>query len=460
MIRLLKPLFVLVLILFTPQIIFAQDAEKTVEIVVSGSAKTQDEAKQLALRSAIEQAFGVFISSKTEILNDNLVSDQITSIASGNIKSYQVLNESQLPDGSWGVTLKSIVSIDKLTSFVQAKGVEVEVKGSLFALNIKQQILNEQAEIKAINDLVGLLHEQMQISFDYKIKSGEPKSIDSENKNWEIPLEVSIITNKNIDFCLNYCLKTLAALSLSTEEVTSYQSLDKNVFDVILNYKGTEYTFNLRKESSLKAFNSLIEMWDFYISSFLVTSGLDEIKFIRENLYRKHFLYHYNTSGYRKIYFPTSDIEVGYYSFKYKRTLSEIEKITEFKVKPRGIVSIYRHGGFVINEENGHGLVLSISDLGDLNNNSGRMNWNSANLICNELLLNGYNDWYLPTIEELNNIYLKFGRNFLDNGNNKFYWSSSFKENYGFCYSFSFDDKGTVMDYNPSNAWVRAVRKF
>ena len=58
---------------------YAQD-NKTVTLVVSGQGKTQDEAKQNALRSAIEQAFGTFISSKTEILNDELVKDEIVSV--------------------------------------------------------------------------------------------------------------------------------------------------------------------------------------------------------------------------------------------------------------------------------------------------------------------------------------------------------------------------------------------
>lgn len=34
--------------------------------------------------------------------------------------------------------------------------------------------------------MVGLLDESMQISFDYVIKSSEPKSLDAESKNWEI----------------------------------------------------------------------------------------------------------------------------------------------------------------------------------------------------------------------------------------------------------------------------------
>lgn len=146
----LNSLVIAGLFVFSTQFAFAQEAEKTVTITVSGSGKTQDDAKQSAFRSAIEQAFGAFISSKTEIFNDQVVADQIASVANGNIQSFSILNESQLPDGSWGVTLKALVSVSKLTSFVEAKGIAIEIKGGLFALNIKQQLLNEQSEIKAV----------------------------------------------------------------------------------------------------------------------------------------------------------------------------------------------------------------------------------------------------------------------------------------------------------------------
>ena len=131
---------------------FSQD-EKTVTLVVSGQGKTQDEAKQNALRSAIEQAFGTFISSKTEILNDNLVKDEIVSIANGNIQKFDIISEVQIPDGGYATTLKATVSVTKLTSFVESKGVEVEFKGSLFGANLRQQKLNEEAEYKAILNL-------------------------------------------------------------------------------------------------------------------------------------------------------------------------------------------------------------------------------------------------------------------------------------------------------------------
>jgi len=151
----------------------AQD-DKTVFIKVTGSGKTLDAAKQAALRSAIEQTFGTFISAKTDILNDQVVSDQITSVLNGNIQKYDVLNETQLPSGDWATTLNASVSISKLTSFVQAKGVTVEIKGGLFAVNIKQQVLNEQSEVLVIQNMMFLLQELMLQAFDYSIESAQP----------------------------------------------------------------------------------------------------------------------------------------------------------------------------------------------------------------------------------------------------------------------------------------------
>ena len=137
----MKNITLLLLALFISINALSQD-DKIVTLIVSGYGNTHDEAKQSAFRSAIEQAFVTFISSKTEILNDQIVADQIASVTSGNIQSFTIINESQLPDSSWGLTLKAIVSISKLSSFMEAKGVAIEFKGSMFALNIKQQILN------------------------------------------------------------------------------------------------------------------------------------------------------------------------------------------------------------------------------------------------------------------------------------------------------------------------------
>ena len=451
----LKSIIIACLFVLPRQILFAQDADKTVTITVSGSGKTQDDAKQSALKSAIEQAFGAFISTKTEMLNDQVVADQMTSVSNGNIKSYSLLNESQLPDGSWGVTLKALVSVSKLTSFVEAQGIAIEIKGGMFALNIKQQLLNEQGEIKALSEMVGLLHEPMQISFDYAIKSSDPKSLDAESKNWEIPLVVTATTNKNIDFCANYCIKTLAALSLSSEEVTSYQSLNKAVFTVVINYKGLTKTFYLRKKESLNALITLASQWEFYTRLLTVQSGMDEsIGNGEASIHDFSNINYYNRDENSiNINFLTAGQQAAKFSWQDKRTLSQIEQMTGYKVKPRGVVSQFKHGGFVVYEENGHGLVAAISDLGE-------MDWNSANTACEELILNGYSDWHLPRRDELNALYVNLHQLGVDAHFNQFsqFWSSTASGG-GYVIQ-KFRDGFTTWQKMESRFNVRPVRTF
>lgn len=452
----MKKMLLIFAILISFQIEAQED--KTVTLTVSGTGKTLEEAKTKALRSAIEQAFGAFISSKTEILNDQLVADQISSVSSGNIQSFEISYEAQFPNGSWGVTLKTIVSVSKLQSFVQSKGIEIEIKGGLFAMNIKQQLLNEQGEIQAVSEMVGLLHEPMQNAYDYIIKSGEPKSLDAESKNWEISLEVTTITNKNIDFCANYCIKTLSAVSLSAEEVINYKNLNKAVFPITIDYNGTNNIFYLRKQTSINALNTLLKQSKFYTRLFTVQSGIDESNGKEEDRIKAKFSYDINKNNNNiTINFLTTGQQAATFSWKDKLTLSQIEKMTGYKVKPRGVVSKFKHGGIVIYEKNGHGLVVAITDLGST------MDWNSAKTSCDELILNGYNDWHLPSKEELNKLYLLelgVGGFERDPRKGSYYWSSTETTDnnawiQNFDYGNTFDTKKIRDEFR-----VRAVRNF
>ena len=85
-------------------------------IVVSADGATKEEATKVALRSAIEQAYGTFVSANTTILNDELVKDEIVTISNGNIKNYKEMSSFVLPNGKQSVTLQATVCISKLIS--------------------------------------------------------------------------------------------------------------------------------------------------------------------------------------------------------------------------------------------------------------------------------------------------------------------------------------------------------
>jgi len=419
---------------FITFVLFAQDADKAVTITASGSGKTLEDAKQAALRSATEQAFGAFISSKTEMFNDQVVADQMASVSSGNIKSFSILNESQLPDGSWGVTLKALVSVDKLTSFVEAKGIAIEIKGGMFALNIKQQLLNEQNETQVITNMIGVLHETMQKSFDYSIKAGNPISIQGGAINWEIPISITAKTNQNINFCIDYFTKVVYGVILNSNEIENYKNLNRQVFPVILSYKGDKKKYFLRNKYTIMAIESFASNWDFYVSNFKISNEIEQVESVGNGKLNNFIEYStaYNKDGYKYQYdptitFPDTGKVVCVFNWKDRKSLKQIEEISEYKVNSIGIKSFFKHGGIVVEEINGHGFVCALSDIdldivhingivgwGDRNGNA--LDREGTNKVCNDLILNGYNDWRIPDGTEFKkisiNLYTKHIGNF------------------------------------------------
>lgn len=259
---------------------YAQD-DKTVTLVASGQGKTQDEAKQNALRSAIEQAFGTFISSKTEILNDNLVKDEIVSVANGNIQKFEIISEVQIPNGGYATSLKATVSVTKLISFVESKGVTIEFKGSLFAYNVNQQILNEKNEIKAIEDLCNVITKLSDASFEYSIKASDPVAVNASNDKWRIPMYISVSANNNLFSIATYINQTLKGLSLSIDEANNYIKLGKMVYPISFaaNEKKCNYIL-LRTEKGVSNLISQLYYFNHSIQNFKISNGLSEWKII------------------------------------------------------------------------------------------------------------------------------------------------------------------------------------
>ncbi len=252
--------------------------DKTVTLTVTGTGKTIEEAKQNALRSAIEQAFGTFISSKTEILNDNLVKDEIVSIANGNIQKFDVISEVQIPEIGYATTLKATVSVTKLTSFVESKGVIVEFKGSLFSFNIKQQIFNEKNEIKAITDMCDVTKKIADASFNFLIKANEPIAVNGNNEQWSIPITIGIQPNKNFFTSINYIFNTLKALTLTKEEANDYKKLGKKIYPVSFAISEDKYDyFILRTAESIKYLIDQIYYFNNAMINFKISNGLVDI---------------------------------------------------------------------------------------------------------------------------------------------------------------------------------------
>src|SRR5690554_2405113 len=203
----------------------ASDSEgNTVRLTVSAQGKTKEEAKYNALRDALERAFGTFISSNTQILNDELIKDEIVSISSGNIEHFDIKSEVQLPDGSYSNVVDVTVSVNKLKSFCKSKGIEVEVQGGMFAANIKMQKLNKSNEIKTIQNMIQTINEIAKVSYDLSLEVSQPVESSRFSNAYMVDLKVEAKLNDNFDNIEPIIVSTLNGISLTSIEIETYNN--------------------------------------------------------------------------------------------------------------------------------------------------------------------------------------------------------------------------------------------
>ena len=205
----------------------AKREKDDIVLVVSGEGPNRTEATMNALRSAIEQAYGTFVSASTEIMNDELVKDEIATVASGNIKSYKELSTIVLPNGNAAVTLSATVSIGKLIQYTQSHGGSAEFAGQTFLMNIRMRELNKRNELKALNDMLLQLQGLQNDLFDYTIDVKDPQMVLEDL--YSIPFVVTISTNSTYELFQEIISSTLKELSLSKKEIEEYNANNMSV---------------------------------------------------------------------------------------------------------------------------------------------------------------------------------------------------------------------------------------
>lgn len=208
----------------------AQPSEVT--LVVTGEGATKEEATNNALRSAVEQAFGVFVSANTEILNDEIVKDEIASISSGNIKSFVENAYIERPDGLKIITLSATVSLSQLVSYTKNHGYSTEFAGSTFGANMRLYELNRKATALAQKNFYRELSFMLPSMYDYHLAVKDPV-IDGDKCYVEIT--VNVLANENTKRIGDYYFSTIRAMSHTGKEVEALSEMGNHFYAYYFN---------------------------------------------------------------------------------------------------------------------------------------------------------------------------------------------------------------------------------
>ena len=148
-----KSVIITFICFFSLTVPMAAQAPQEVTLTVSSDGPTKEDATKNAIRSAIEQAFGAFVSANTTILNDELVKDEIVTVSNGSIKDYKEISAVKTDNGNHFVTLTATVSLPNLISYAKSHGNECEFAGNTFGMEMKLLELQKENELKVLYNL-------------------------------------------------------------------------------------------------------------------------------------------------------------------------------------------------------------------------------------------------------------------------------------------------------------------
>ncbi len=206
-----------------------------VTLVVKGVGDSKANAIIDAQRNALRTSYGEFVSNNLTTLDNELTKNETVNLVSGTIKESKVLSES-LNDFSippiTEVLMEITVNKGKLVSFAKAIGDNVEIQGSLFGAELKQQEINKENERVAMEHLVEKA-KTMAAFFDYNLEVGSPKKLSNTNF-YLIKQKLILTTNKNYLNLLESIENTMLEISMSKAERDKYDELNVEYHPVFI----------------------------------------------------------------------------------------------------------------------------------------------------------------------------------------------------------------------------------
>lgn len=270
----------------------AATAQDEVSLVVSADGPTKTQAIDNALRSAIEQTYGTFVSANTQILNDELVKDEIATVSSGNIQKYKEVASVTLPNGNTSITLNVTISLKKLVKYAQSKGSECEFAGATFGANLRLYQFNKKNEEIAIQNMIKQL-DALRPAFDYEIVVSDPVIVTENPKRRnrqtnneqqaKINVSVKIIPNEKTKLFKQIFQSTIMSLGMTENQIAQMKKDGHEFFEYLVAIDDKESRIRKRIESDplLYFYNPMPDvlarfMWD-CIYDYAITDNMGGI---------------------------------------------------------------------------------------------------------------------------------------------------------------------------------------
>lgn len=211
--------FLLFYIVFSPSV-YAVEPANVVTVISTGIGVDPEGAKTNAIRNAIEQVVGTYITSETIIKNDDLIADQILGYSGGFVKESRIISQGKSPDGLFTAKIETQVVATKLKNKLQELNVVgKEMDGESFFGEAESRVRQQVARANVLGDV---FRKYPQAAYTFDI--GKPKiiSTNSASNKAKVQIPVSIRFDEKYIKKLEEVLHNVSNVELANVELSKF----------------------------------------------------------------------------------------------------------------------------------------------------------------------------------------------------------------------------------------------
>lgn len=217
----LKVFICCIFLFLTLATLYANEPERIEKVVVTGIGIDADKARQNAIRNAVEQVIGTFVSSDTIVQNSQVLKDEILTYSGGYLKDSHTISEEKNDDGLFTIKLEAQVVSTKLKRKIESLNIATKkVEGDTLFGQAFSKVDQKQGGEKMIGNI---LSKYPQAS--YQLEVGKPSIENTDHRNEMASVNIPLLIRWDKDFLkeLKLILAQTASKDFSSIGVSSFE---------------------------------------------------------------------------------------------------------------------------------------------------------------------------------------------------------------------------------------------
>ena len=168
----------------------ADEPEKIEKVIVSGIGIDMDKAKQNAIRNAVEQVIGSYISSDTIVQNSTVLKDEVLNYSGGYVIDMKIISHEKNDDGLYSVKIEANVISTKLKRKLESLNIATKkIEGKSLFGEAVSKIENQMAGQELLDKV---LSKYPQAAYTFEIGKPQILSTDPGTGTAKVKIPITI----------------------------------------------------------------------------------------------------------------------------------------------------------------------------------------------------------------------------------------------------------------------------